>query len=1285
MLTCIGAKGRDIYDSFTFTTDGDNLKLDKVVEQFDGYCEPRKNTTMARYQFLTHKQATGQPFHEFVTELKNLSEDCEFGTIKESLVKDMIICGVNDSRLRERFLREDNIDLTKVIKIGQAAEQTKAHAHKLKESEKAVNQLKFPKETPESSNHTNVIKHNRNNMERVIKDCGFCGGVHNRGNCPAYGKECRNCMKRNHLAKVCRSRKVVKAIEKNDDPPEDDNDFFIDAITINDINSVKRGGDNGNVSVEVNLNTSAEWTQTLQVDNSFIDFKIDSGSQVDIIRYKDYLQLQPKPVLHKTGVTLNAYNNTQVPVHGKCRCVVVYGDIKVSTWFIVTDDNLSPILGLQSSEKLSLIKRSVNNIESADGIERRYQDCFGEIGCLSQEYHMELNPEVKPVVSASRRIPHSLKPKVKMELERMMRMNIIEPVDRPTDWVNALIVVEKPNGKLRLCLDPRPLNRAIKRHHFPMPTAEDIFSKMQDARVFTKLDASSGYWQIPVDEETSHILTFSTPFGRFRFNRMPYGIHSASEIFQKAVAEIIIGIENAANMQDDIIIWGSSQKEHDEVLIKVLDRIRESGLKLNKGKCVFSKSEVTFLGHVVSSSGIRLDPTKCSAITDMPTPTNKTELMRLLGMMNYIGKFIPNLSKVTAPLRLLLNNDIEFLIQKPQLDAIAELKRLVTSAPVLQFFNPNNPSRLKTDASSEGLGALIEQKFGEEWKPIGYASRSLNESEKQYAQIEKEILSIVYGCDKFHEYLYGYQFIIHNDHKPLSSILAKPIHKCPPRIQRFYLRLLKYDFSFEHKPGKQMAVSDALSRASLLETSESEIDAEDMAAYVHSITDKLPISEEKLRKMQIETNKDSTLQTLKEYTLNGWPSNNSVDPFVKPFHAFQDEISFHNGVLLKGDRMIIPTSLRTDMLKLIHQGHFGIEKCKQRARFSMYWPGLDEQIERLVSNCSTCLNHRNQQRREKMIPHEVPDASWVKVGTDLFVLNNRDYVIVIDYHSKFITVSYLRNKKSSTVIQELKKVFSVHGIPKKIFSDNGPEYTSREFKQFSSTWDFSHDTSSPEYPQSNGLVERAVQTVKRMMRKAEENGEDPYLGLLNLNDIPLGNGLSPAEMMFSRKTRTLLPSMQKTVIAPLSKPSVSQKVDPGAVNLKPIDDDTTVRIYSKDKSNWKKTGKVIGKSSQPRSYQVLNENGNVIRRNRRQLIPTNETFEPQIDYDAIFNAVNEAANDIDLTTEPVNDTGAVDKKCIVTKDESDEKSTPTSDIEVPYRRRLRSNIKKPDRYGYGSY
>ena len=677
-------------------------------------------------------------------------------------------------------------------------------------------------------------------------------------------------------------------------------------------------------AISVNSISASHWNEVLLVQNVEMEFRIDSGSQVNIIPYREYIKLHPRPKLNNTSIKLSAYNNTTVPVRGKCICQVHCRDKKVPIIFIVTDDNLSPIIGADTSERLGLITR-IRQINSKDSIPVEFSDCFGEIGCLDKLYHIELNPDIQPVIAPSQKIPHSLKPRLKQELERMIKLHIIEPVVEPTEWVNAMVIVEKPNGKLRICLDPRPLNKAIKRHRYQLPTAEEIFSEMQGAAVFSKLDASSGYWQVPVDEESSYLLTFMTPFGRYRFKRMPYGIHSASEIFQKVVSDIIADIPHAINSQDDIIIWGTTQKEHDETLRKVLECIRSSGLKLNKSKCKFSESEVTFLGHKLSSEGLQVDPKKCSAITDMPTPTNKTELQRFLGMINYIGKFIPNLSEVTAPLRILLGKDIEFMMEKPQVQAIDNLKRLVTTAPTLNFFDPNRATRLKTDASSAGLGALIEQKDGDEWKPIGYASRSLNTAEVQYAQIEKETLSIVFGCEKFHEYLYGYDFTVLNDHKPLSTIFNKSLHKAPPRIQRLYLRLLKYRFTFEHTPGKQMLVADALSRTYINDSSNStEVSQKNMIAHVHLVLDNLPISKRRLYQIQAETKKDDVMKLLKDYTLNGWPPKHQVDLTVRPCAPFQDEIWYHSGILLKGDCIIIPASLRKEMLTILHQDTLGL-------------------------------------------------------------------------------------------------------------------------------------------------------------------------------------------------------------------------------------------------------------------------------------------------------------------------------------------------------------------------
>ena len=289
----------------------------------------------------------------------------------------------------------------------------------------------------------------------------------------------------------------------------------------------------------------------------------------------------------------------------------------------------------------------------------------------------------------------------------MEKLGVIAKVEKSTDWVNGLVVITKPNGKLRVCLDPRPMNQVIKRHHCRLPTAEEIISQKNGARFFTKLDASNGYWKIPVDSESSDLLTFATTFGCFKFKRMPYGIHSASEIFQLKISKIIEGINGVANSQDDIIIWADNKDAQDARLTQVLRSIRDSGLKLNKAKCVFRSTELTFLGHIISAAGVKPDLRNIEAITKMPILTNKAELQRFLGMVNYLGKFFPRLSDETAPLRELLKKAVKFLMQKPQKDAFKRLQTLITTVVILKYHDPNLPTRFRTASSLIGLGAMI--------------------------------------------------------------------------------------------------------------------------------------------------------------------------------------------------------------------------------------------------------------------------------------------------------------------------------------------------------------------------------------------------------------------------------------------------------------------------------------------------------------------------------------------------------------------------------------------------
>ena len=407
-----------------------------------------------------------------------------------------------------------------------------------------------------------------------------------------------------------------------------------------------------------------------------------------------------------------------------------------------------------------------------------------------------------------------------------------------------------------------------------MRNAESIMAEMAEAKFFTKLDASSGYWQIKADEESSKLLKFNTPFGRYKFKRLPFGILSASEVFQKKIVEIIDGISGCANVQDDIIVWGKTRDEHDLRLSQTLERITKSRLKLNKEKCVFGATEMTFLGHIFSDDRVKPDPAKVKAITDMPTPTNKTELQRFLRMVTYLGKFIPDLSSKTTSLRQLLESSVEWHWTEHQDQAITQVKKEISSSPTLKYYDPKLETMVSVDASKYELGAVLLQKH-KSWDPVAYASRSLTKTEQNYAQIEKETMAIVFGTQRFHDYIYGKHFTVESDHKPLQPIFSKPIANAPPRIQRFRLKLQKYDMTIQFTPGRNLPVADALSRAYLPQLPEDELNLE---SQVHMVLSNLPISDKMLNTFQTETDKDQVLQKLRNVLSGRWPHTKTQLP-----------------------------------------------------------------------------------------------------------------------------------------------------------------------------------------------------------------------------------------------------------------------------------------------------------------------------------------------------------------------------------------------------------------------
>ena len=539
---------------------------------------------------------------------------------------------------------------------------------------------------------------------------------------------------------------------------------------------------------------------------------------------------------------------------------------------------------------------------------------------------------------------------------------------------------------------------------------------------------------------------------------------------------------------------------------------------------------------------------------------------------------------------------------------------MISNTPVLTFFDPKKQLTLEVDASKHGLGAAIYN----EGKPIAFASKALNATEQNYAQIEKELYAILFGCVRFHQYIYGRRTIVHSDHKPLESIMKKPLSTAPPRLQRMLLQLQKYDIKVKHVPGKSIPVSDALSRQHL-----STVDnmSEEFKASVNALMNNIPISDGKLRQIKLKTQEDDQAKQVKYYIKNGWPdSKDKCHPLAAEYWNHRDELVIVDEVILKGERIVIPKAARSSLLENLHEGHIGIEKSLQRAKTAIFWPGITNDIKDIAAKCHICISHLPSQTKETMKSHEIPERPWQKVGTDLFSWNNKQYLITVDYYSRYFELDELQSTTSNAVIKKLCHHFARHGIVETLISDNGPQYSSDEFKKFAEKWDFQHVTCSPLYSQSNGLAEKTVQTAKKLLSKAHEEGINFERLLLHYRSTPVDNLASPAQLLMGRQIRSTLPTTTNQLMPKIISPDrvIDTRVErqkrqqnyynnharPEAQEFK---EGQEVYIQLTPQNRWK-PGKILKKADTPRSYIVVVE-GARYRRNSKFIMEKKQTTE----------------------------------------------------------------------------
>ncbi|KAL9978343.1 hypothetical protein ACROYT_G015844 [Oculina patagonica] len=769
----------------------------------------------------------------------------------------------------------------------------------------------------------------------------------------------------------------------------------------------------------------------------------------------------------------------------------------------------------------------------------------------------------------------------------------------------------------------KDLNRAIRREHYQLPTIDEVASRLAGAKKFTLCDAKDGFHQILLDDTSSYLTSFNSPFGRYRWARMPFGISSAPEVWQRRMHEFVEDLEGVEVIADDFLIagFGATDAEVNASLEKneraFLQKCREWNLKLNKTKLKRAQTEVRFMGHLLTPEGLKADPSKVEAILDMPPPNDIKGLKRFLGMVNYLAKFLPLLSDMTEPLRRLDDKEVEWCWLEQHQKAFTTIKQYLADAPVLKYYDVNEEVTIQCDASETGLGAVLVQKG----QPIAFASRALTDTETRYAQIEKELLAIVWSANKFDQYTLGRDCVhIESDHEPLKAVFNKPVHKSPKRLQRMLMALQNYSLDVQYKKGELMWISDALSRAYRNTTEFVQHDTS-LVCSIEEVDhlENLSIAPYRIAEFRRETSNDAVLQSLIASIKSGWASSKKqCDPVLTPYYDKRSELVEDKGLIFLGERLVVPTSLRKEMLKQIHRSHIGIEGCLRRAREVLYWPLMNAEVKDFISKCSICQSHKPDQCREDMQPYPVPPRPWSMLAADLFELGQQQFFLLVDYWSGFFEVQELKVATSASVIAACKVQFSRHGIPEVLITDNGSQFASSAFIAFAREWQFEHRTSSPRYPQSNGRAENAVKTCKNLMKKAKADGQDPLLALLDWRNTPTERiGTSPAQRLMGRRTRTLLPTHENLLMQSAHSDTATKLADRKSRQvrqynkrsrpLEPLKCGQAIRMRLPGKQEWS-----LGTCTRVlknRSYEV-EICGRRYRRNRRQLRMTPEVPPP---------------------------------------------------------------------------
>ncbi|CAK1600823.1 unnamed protein product [Parnassius mnemosyne] len=670
-----------------------------------------------------------------------------------------------------------------------------------------------------------------------------------------------------------------------------------------------------------------------------------------------------------------------------------------------------------------------------------------------------------------------MRDKIDSELKRLVDLGVLRPVSY-SEYASPIVPVLKRDGSVRICADYSvSLNKQLVIDQYPLPTVNELFSKLHGGQYFTKLDLSMAYNQFCLNEESQKLTCINTHRGLFSYTRLVFGLASAPAIFQRAMEYVLAGLNGVHFLLDDILITGKDDAEYLDRLHQVLQRLQDAGLTLQKNKCSFFKDEISYLGYVINRNGLKKSPEKVKAILEAPIPTNVNQLQSFLGLVNYYRCFVPNASSILSPLYQLLKKEIKWKWSKVENEAFDNIRKILSSEQILTHFNPNETIILTVDASPNELGAILSQK-----NSAGIPEVSANRLQR-YAL-----------------FLSGYNYTIE---------YVKSSDNSADYLSRF--SLLGADASSSGTGGD--------SNAGYTETA----DIDDRAAYVNFVVKgAIPIT---LQALRDAINKDRIMKKVIHYVLEGWPKKVN-DPEIKPYSLCKLELSYENGCLMRGHKIVIPGSLRDRVISELHTSYMGVVKTKAEARSRFWFPGIDGVLERMIGSCEICMQLRAAPPRVHISPWKYTADPFRRIHLDfLGPINGHMYLVIVDAYSKWVEVCRMNTTCASiAVIDKLYEFMSRFGLPETIVTDNRTSFCSREFLDFCHLNGITHITSPAYHPASNGQAESYVKVIKRGIKSSllsSNNVRECNLNLLKYifdyrNSVHSTTGLSPAQIVFGR-------------------------------------------------------------------------------------------------------------------------------------------------------------------------